>query len=78
MNYAFYRRALFTDPDASSTALSIVNRYRLFIGQRNRVRAVQPVMHSSLGSTLFHQRSAMGYTLGALASLCGVSREVMK
>ena len=78
MNYTFYRRALFTDPAASAEAMALVNRYRFFLGQRNRVHAATPVLYRSLGSTICRQRLAMGYTLGALASLCGVSRDVMK
>ena len=76
--YSFYRRALLTDPNASADAMALVNRYRYCLGQSGRVHPAAAVMCSSLGSTLYHQRVSTGYSLGTIATLCGVSRDVMK
>ena len=78
MDYGFYRRALLTDPACTQEAMALVNRYRNYLGQKEKVRPVRADLHGSLGSVLYRQRVAAGYSLEALASLCGVSKEVLR
>ena len=78
MNYAFYRQALLTDPCVTAEAMAFVNRYRYSIGQPVRVCEAEAALWPSLGATIYHQRIRTGYSLGALATLCGVSRDVLK
>ena len=78
MDYGFYRRALLTDPACTQEAMALVNRYRYFIGQKEKVHPVRGDLRGSLGSILYRQRVGAGYSLEALASLCGVSRDVMR
>ena len=77
MDYAFYRRLLFSDPACSSEAMALVNRYRFSIHQFERVHPAPAQFCGTLGATLRRQRIATGYSVSALALLCGVSKDVL-